>query len=57
MAASGRRGRRPAVWPWLVMPLVVLVAFYTLKRVREHPGPQVVAPPAQLAPAGPANGQ
>jgi hypothetical protein len=57
MAASGMRDRRPAVWPWLVMPLVVLGAFYTLKHVREHPGPQVVAPPAQVTPAGPSSGQ
>ena len=30
------RERRPAVWPWLVMPLVVLVVFYALFRVH-HP--------------------
>lgn len=52
MAASGTP-RRPAIWPWLVMPLIVLVAFYTLKRVRERPGPPVVPPPAQTAPAAP----
>ncbi len=23
--------RRPAVWPWLLMPLVVLTVFFTLK--------------------------
>jgi len=23
--------RRQAVWPWILMPLVVLVVFYTLK--------------------------
>ena len=57
MAASGTRERRPAVWPWLVMPLVVLIAFYTLKRVRERPGPPVVPPPAQTTPAAPAAGQ
>jgi hypothetical protein len=57
MAASGTRERRPAVWPWLVMPLVVLMAFYTLKRVHERPGPTVVPPPEQSAPAAPEAGQ
>ncbi len=57
MAASGMRDRRPAVWPWLVMPLVVLGAFYTLKHVREHPGAQAVAPQAQAAPPVPSSGQ
>jgi hypothetical protein len=57
MAASGPRERRPAVWPWLVMPLVVLAAFYTLKRVHERPGPPVVPVPVQTTPAAPAAGQ
>ena len=33
MAASDRR---PAVWPWLVMPLIVLLVFYVLHRL-QHP--------------------
>jgi hypothetical protein len=57
MAVSGTRDRRPAVWPWLVMPLVVLVAFYTLKRVRERPPAPPVPSPAQATPAAPAAGQ
>jgi hypothetical protein len=32
MAASGRRG---AIWPYLVMPLVVIVVFYALWRVHK----------------------
>ena len=32
MAASGRRG---ALWPYLVMPLVVIVVFYALWRVHK----------------------
>ncbi|MBV8144141.1 MAG: hypothetical protein JO184_03955 [Gammaproteobacteria bacterium] len=44
MAASDRR---PAVWPWLVMPLIVLLVFYALHRVQH--------PPAKLAPV-PATG-
>jgi hypothetical protein len=31
MAASDRR---PAVWPWLVMPLIVLLVFYVLHRLQ-----------------------
>ena len=38
MAASPLRERRPAIWPWLVMPLVVLAAFYALHGVHERPG-------------------
>jgi hypothetical protein len=30
------RDRRPAIWPWLLMPLVVLLVFYALFRVH-HP--------------------
>jgi hypothetical protein len=44
--------RRPAIWPWLVMPLIALTAFYCLDRaVREAkerddlaPAPAVVSP-------------
>jgi hypothetical protein len=25
--------RRPAIWPWLVMPLIALTAFYCLERL------------------------
>jgi hypothetical protein len=27
--------RRPAIWPWLLIPLVTLVLFYALQRVRD----------------------
>jgi hypothetical protein len=57
MAARGTRDRRPSIWPGLVMALVVLAAFYTLKRVHERPGPAVVPPAEQSAPAAPAPGQ
>jgi hypothetical protein len=42
MAASERR---PAVWPWLVMPLIVLLVFYALHRV-QHPQRTAGALPA-----------
>jgi len=48
MAASERR---PAVWPWIIMPLIVLLVFYALHRV-QHP-PSARMPPADAAP-GPA---
>ena len=54
MAASGTRERRPAVWPWLVMPLVVLIVFYVLYRMHESPGP--LAPPAEAVPGVPERG-
>jgi hypothetical protein len=40
MAASDRR---PAVWPWLVMPLIVLLVFYALHRV-QHPAASAAVP-------------
>jgi hypothetical protein len=54
MAASGARERRPAVWPWLVMPLIVLVAFYALWRI--HQRPSDLAPPPAPVPATPNGG-
>jgi hypothetical protein len=27
--------RRPAIWPWLLMPIVVLIVFYTLQRLQD----------------------
>jgi hypothetical protein len=44
MAADARakarapRDRRPAVWPWLLMPLVVLLVFAALLRMHHRPG-------------------
>jgi hypothetical protein len=49
MAASSARERRPAIWPWLVMPLIVLAAFYALHGVHKSPG--ALAPAYQEAPA------
>jgi hypothetical protein len=42
MAASSARERRPALWPYLVMPLIVLLVFYALFKV--HPRPAAGAP-------------
>jgi hypothetical protein len=37
--------RRPAIWPWLVMPLIALSAFYCLDRLsREAREQDDVAP-------------
>lgn len=46
--AGGSRERRPAVWPWLVMPLIVLLVFYALFRMhhRSRQAPPVTQPPA-----------
>jgi hypothetical protein len=55
MAASGPRERRPALWPYLVMPLIVLVAFYALYRMHQRPGG--LTPPTQSTPAAPTEGQ
>jgi len=45
MAASPR-DRRAAVWPWLVMPLIVLLVFLALLRVHHGAG-------SAMAPAEP----
>ncbi len=47
MAASPRE-RRTAVWPWLVMPLVVLAVFFALLRMHHRLG---TTPAAEAAPA------
>ena len=28
--------RRQAIWPWILMPLVVLLVFYTLQRFQDE---------------------
>ena len=38
--------RRPAVWPWLVMPLIVLLVFYALHRVQHAAAATAVVPAA-----------
>jgi hypothetical protein len=47
VARGARERRRPAVWPWLILPLIVLLVFYALFRVH-RPGhaPAVTQPPA-----------
>ena len=47
------RERRPAVWPWLLMPLVVLLVFYVLFRMH-HPGTPWAAIWADVTGARPA---
>ncbi len=32
-SAGGTRERRPAIWPWLLMPLIVLLVFCALLRM------------------------
>ncbi|MGO9803414.1 MAG: hypothetical protein ACLPTM_02685 [Steroidobacteraceae bacterium] len=36
-ARSGRE-RRPAIWPWLLMPLIVLAVFCALLRMHHRAG-------------------
>lgn len=30
------RERRPAIWPWLLMPAAVLAVFFALNRMHHH---------------------
>ena len=34
---SPSRERRPAIWPWLLMPAAVLAVFFALNRIHHHP--------------------
>jgi hypothetical protein len=47
----GGRERRPAVWPWLVMPLIVLLVYYALLKVHQRPGPEPANAPSPSPPA------
>ncbi|HXZ59250.1 MAG TPA: hypothetical protein VEG26_03655 [Steroidobacteraceae bacterium] len=38
LEAGGTRERRPAIWPWLLMPLIVLLVFCALARMHHRPG-------------------
>jgi len=42
--------RRPAIWPYLVMPLVVLLVFYTLQRFQD--AAKIAAAQSQAQEAG-----
>ena len=59
MAASRPRevkpGRRPALWPYLVMPLIVLLIYCALYRVQHprHPSPPAPAAVTDAAPRAP----
>ena len=46
------RGRRPAIWPYLVMPAVVLALFYALNRVHHHAASGAAAPANERAAGG-----
>jgi len=37
-AVPAPRDRRPAIWPWLLMPVVVLLVFAVLLRMHHRPG-------------------
>jgi hypothetical protein len=50
----GMPDRRPAIWPWLVMPLIALTAFYCLDRLsREAKEREDLAPAPALNVASP----
>ena len=54
MGVSAPRERRPAIWPWLVMPAIVLLVFYALFRAhhaRQAPQP-LPAPNSTISDGG-----
>jgi hypothetical protein len=48
---SVQADRRPAIWPWLVMPLIALTAFYCLERLAKEAREQADLDPAATTPA------
>jgi len=46
MAVSPPRERRAAIWPWLLMPAIVLLVFYALFRVHQSAKTPAVSDPA-----------
>jgi hypothetical protein len=53
-AAGAPRERRSALWPYLVMPLIVVLVFCALRRVHLEPRQEPAMPAASGAPAEPA---
>jgi hypothetical protein len=49
MMSSMQADRRPAIWPWLVMPLIALTAFYCLDRLAREAREQEDLAPAPVA--------
>jgi hypothetical protein len=35
-ASQDTNERRQAIWPWVLMPVVVLIVFCTLQRFQDH---------------------
>lgn len=50
MAADARGlDRRPAIWPWLVMPLITLTVYYCLHKLKDDaPYGDSLAPPQAI---------
>jgi hypothetical protein len=47
MAANPSRRikeRRPAIWPWLVMPIIIVLVFCALRTVHQRSGDAGAAP-------------
>jgi hypothetical protein len=42
MISASSGDRRPAVWPWLIMPLAALTLFFALRSFRQLPDPAPV---------------
>lgn len=54
-SAAGTAPAKSAVWPWLLVPVVALVLFFTLRAVRSAPDASGAPAPVQAAsPATPA---
>jgi hypothetical protein len=52
-AGSPKPGERlPAVWPWLLIPLVALALFFALRSVRSGPDAAASAAPTVSSPDG-----
>lgn len=52
--SGGTAERQPAVWPWLLLPLVALALFFALRAVKDGPSAGAAASDvaAETAPGG-----
>jgi hypothetical protein len=55
LMSAGSVDRRPAIWPWLVMPLVTLALFFALCKLRQSQDTRDFNVELQTTASAPAN--
>jgi hypothetical protein len=49
---GGAAERQPAVWPWLLLPLVALALFFALRAMRDAPPAPAIDVPVEAGSGG-----